>query len=218
MRLFAVLAAFGDNVDMNQVVTFREPLPITVRRTDREKFSDDDYWDFCAANPNLRVERTAEGEIVIVPPAGGESDYRCSEVSGELRNWAQRDARGKSFGPSVQFLLPDGSGLSPDAAWVSNESLSRLSKEDRKKFLRLSPEFVGEVMSPSDDLKSAKAKLELWIANGVQLGWLIDGDGRTVYVYRKGRTMRSRRGIAELPGEGPVAGFVLKLATIWEGL
>ena len=139
-------------------------------------------------------------------------------VGRELSFWAEKDGRGKGFGPSVQFFLPDGSGLSPDAAWVSNESLNRLTKQERKKFLRLSPEFVVEVLSPSDNLREAKAKMELWIANGVHLAWLIDGDAETVHVYRKGHAPRIRRRIPELAGEGPVAGFLLNLKPIWEGL
>jgi Uma2 family endonuclease len=202
-----------------QVLTFPEPVPgLTVRRQNREKFSDDEYWAFCAANPNLRIERTAEGEITIVPPAGGEADFQSLEVGAQLHQWAVIDARGKVFGTSVQFLLPDSSGLSPDAAWVSNEALARLTKAERKKFLRLAPEFVVEVMSPSDSLRAAKAKMEQWISNGVQLGWLIDGDHKTVHVYRKGRAAKTRRNMAELAGEGPVRGFILKLERIWEGL
>lgn len=96
-------------------------------------------------------------------------------------------ARGKAFDSSVEFLLPGGSALSPDASWVSNQSLRVLSREARREFLRLSPEFVIEVMSPSDRLKSAKLKMEQWIKNGVQLAWLIDADHETVYVYRKRR-------------------------------
>src|SRR5579862_1374966 len=153
---------------MMQVLTFPEPVPgLTVRRQDREGFSDNDYWEFCSANPGLRVERTSEGEIIIVPPAGGESDYQSAEVVIQLGQWAGGDGRGKTFGSSVQFVLPDGSGLSPGAAWVSNEPLARLSKQQRKKFLRLSPEFVEEVLSPTDGLKAAKATMEQWIANGV---------------------------------------------------
>src|SRR6266436_4496236 len=201
---------------MAQVLTFPEPIStLAVRRQGREKFSDEEYWAFCVANPDLRVERTAEGEIVIMPPAGGESDHRNLKVSTQLDRWAEGDGTGKAFGPSVQFFLPDGSGLSPDAAWVSNESLSRLTRQQRKKFLRLSPEFVVEVLSPSDSLKEAKAKMELWIANGVHLAWLIDGDAETVYVYRKGHAPRIRRRIPELAGDGPVAGFVLNLKPIW---
>jgi Uma2 family endonuclease len=198
---------------------FPEPVSaVAVRRPGREQFSDAEYWAFCEANPDLRIERTAQGEIVIMPPCGGESDYRSLGVAAALRIWAEIDGRGAGFGSTVQFFLPDGSGLSPDAAWVSYESLNRLTKQQRKKFLRLVPEFVVEVLSPTDNLKEAKAKMELWIANGVELAWLIDGDAETVYVYRKGHPLKTRRHIAELAGAGPVAGFVLKLTPIWEGL
>ena len=180
--------------------------------------SEQDYLAFCRANPALRCERTAEGEIVIVPPAGGEGAYRSGDAFAQLRQWAREDGSGKTFDSSVEFLLPDGSALSPDASWVSNESLDRLSPEQRREFLRLSPEFVIEVMSPSDRLKAAKAKMERWVGNGVRLGWLIDGDNQTVYVYRKGRNPVTRRGIQELAAEGPVRGFILKLDAIWRGL
>jgi Uma2 family endonuclease len=192
----------------------------TVRLTfdSGQKLCEQEYLAFCRANPDLRVERSAEGEIVILPPAGGEGSYRSMKASAQLDSWAERDGRGKAFDSSVEFILPDGSALSPDASWVSNESLHRLSREEQREFLRLCPEFVVEVMSPSDRLKSAKAKMERWIANGVQLVWLIDGDHRTVYVYRKGRPATTRRGIQELAGEGPVKGFVVQLNAIWRGL
>jgi Uma2 family endonuclease len=207
----------GDNVDMAQVVTFPNlSSRLEVRR--QAKFSDAEYWAFCEANPDLRVERTAEGEIVVAPPAGGESDSRNVELVTDLNIWARRDGRGRAFGPTLQFFLPDGSGLSPDASWVSNESLSKLTKQQRKKFLRLTPEFVVEVLSPTDGLKAAKAKMTRWIANGVRLAWLIDGDAETVYVYRKNQPAQTRRHITELAGEGPVAGFVLDLRPIWRGL
>ena len=135
-----------------------------------------------------------------------------------MDRWAETTGAGRAFGPSAQFFLPDGSALSPDAAWVSNGSLHRLTKQQRKKFLRLVPEFVVEVLSPSDNLKEAKAKMERWIANGVELGWLIDGDAETVHVYRQGRPLKTQRHSREIFGEGPVAGFALQLASIWEGL
>ena len=179
--------------------------------------SEHQYLAFCNANPGLRCERTAEGEVVIVPPVGGEGAYRSGDAFGQLRSWASEDGRGRAFDSSVEFILPDGSALSPDASWVSNEALGRLSWKERRVFLRLSPEFVVEVMSPSDRLKSAREKMECWISNGVQLGWLIDGDNQTIYVYRKGRTL-IRRGVPEIAAEGPVKGFVLKLSAIWRGL
>ena len=178
----------------------------------------ENYLAFCRANPEVRCERTAEGEIVIVPPAGGEGAYRSGKAIAQLSSWAERSGLGKAFDSSVEFVLPDGSALSPDASWVSNESLTKLTPAERREFLRLSPEFVIEVMSPSDRLKAAKSKMEAWISNGVQLAWLIDADNRTIYVYRRNRNPVTRKGLEEIAGEGPVKGFVLKLAAIWRGL
>jgi Uma2 family endonuclease len=182
------------------------------------KLSDNAYWEFCQQNPDLRVERNAQGEIIIVPPSGWESSNRNWKVAVQLGVWAEKDGRGEGCDSSAQFLLPDGSALSPDAAWVSKRSLRRLSSAQRKKFLPLCPEFVVEVRSPSDRLRPALAKMEQWIANGVQLAWFIDGDAETVYVYRPGRPMEKLQAIQELAGEGPVAGFVLNLRSVWEGL
>ncbi len=202
-----------------QVVLPEQALPAKLILNPELRMNDDEYYDFCMANANVRFERTAQGEIIIVPPAGGESDYRNVELSSQLAVWAKRDGRGKAFGPSVEFILPSGAAYSPDAAWVSNESLARLTKQQKRKFPRLCPEFVAEVMSPSDRLKTAKEKMEDWMANGVQLSWLIDGDNQIVYVYRVGQSDAEKRaGIQKLPGEGPVAGFELDLTDIWAGL
>ncbi len=177
----------------------------------------EDYVAFCAANPKLRCERTAEGKVTLLGAVGGDGSYRSGTVSAELSRWADTNG-GYAFGSNAQFILPDGSALLPDASWVSHANLHTLTYEQRREFLRLVPEFVVEVMCPSDRLKPAKAKMEQWIANGVQLAWLIDGDHETVYVYRKGRNAETRRGIQEITGEGPVKGFTLKLQEIWRGL
>jgi len=200
------------------VVALPEHETVRLLFDSDQMLSHKEYLAFCRANPDLRIERTAEGEIVIVPPAGGEGSYRSGKAFAQLDRWAERDGCGAAFDCSVEFLLADGSALSPDASWVSNEALARLTRSQRREFLRLCPEFVIEVMSPSDRLKPAQAKMEVWIANGVQLGWLIDGDHESVYVYRPDRPPKTLRGIKELAGAGPVAGFVLKLQAIWKGL
>jgi Uma2 family endonuclease len=192
--------------------------PATLILDRKDRLTDDEYFAFCVANPELNVERTAEGEIVIVPPAGGESGVRNMSVTVALGQWARMDGRGKAFGPTVQFLLPDGSGRSPDAAWVSNDQLSPLSKREKRQFPHVVPEFVVEVMSPSDRLKAAQKKMRLWAANGVELGWLIDGDARRVYVYRGNSEPRLVADAESIAGEGLVEGFVLPLGEIWEGL
>jgi Uma2 family endonuclease len=183
-----------------------------------DRLTDDQYFEFCMANPDLNVERTAQGEIVIVPPAGWESDHRNAEAVSFLAAWARKDRRGKAFGPTAQFLLPDGSGLSPDAAWVSKERIASASNKERRQFPHVVPEFVIEVMSPSDRLKAAQQKMRTWASNGVELGWLIDGDNRRVFVYRGDAEPRVVTGAESIEGEGPVEGFVLPLSEIWEGL
>jgi len=175
------------------------------------------YLAFCREHPDLRVERTAGGEIIFMPPAGGESSNRSLKVAIQLAAWAESHG-GQVFDSSVEFILRDGSALSPDASWLSDDALRSIPRQKRKQFLRVAPEFVVEVRSPSDRLKSAKEKMELWIANGVELAWLIDADRETVYVYRKRKPVRTVRGVSELTGEGPVAGFVLRMGPIWRGL
>jgi Uma2 family endonuclease len=202
-----------------QVVLPEEALPAKLTLNPELRMTDDEYFDFCQINGNLRLERTAEGEIIIVPPAGYESDYRNTRIVGQLDGWAKQDGRGKASGPSAEFILPTGAALSPDAAWVSNQRLSQLSKVQKTKFPPVTPEFVIEVMSPSDRLPAARKKMQEWIRGGVELGWLVHGDARTVYIYRAGdQEAEQRTGIAKLAGEGPVAGFELDLTDIWAGL
>jgi len=163
------------------------PVVVPEQALSALRIADDGaYWEFCAANPDIRFERTAQGEIVIVPPAGVESEYRGTDLAIELGAWARKDGRGVVVGSNTEFILPSGAARSPDMAWVSKAKLAKLPKEQRHRFPPLCPEFVVEVMAPSDRLKDAKEKMIEWMANGVQLGWLVDGDRQTVYIYRAG--------------------------------
>ncbi len=149
--------------------------------------TDDEYFEFCANNPELRMERTSEGDIVILPPAGFESSHRNSELAVQLGSWARKDGHGRAFDSSVEYFLPSGAAYSPDASWVLRSRLDKLTRDEKRKFPRLCPDFVVELMSPSDRLPKAKAKMRKWIENGAQLGWLLDPDRRTVYIYRPDR-------------------------------
>jgi len=180
--------------------------------------SAEDFEEFCAANPSLRLELKANGEIAILPPVGGESSYRSVVVAAGLFSWARTDKRGKVFGSSAAFVLPSGAILAPDAAWVSCEKLQALTPAQRRRFLRLTPEFIVEVLSPSDRLADTENKMLEWIDNGVPLAWLINGDTRTVSIYRADLPPETRKGILCVSGEGPVAGFTLDLVDIWAGL
>src|SRR5437870_9429488 len=146
-----------------QVVSPERRLPFKL-------LDDDEFYKFCVAHPDQRFERTPEGEIVVVPPAGWESDYQNVEVVVKLHDWAERDGRGRAFGPSAEYILRTRAALSPDASWVSNRRIESVPKEKRRKFPSVCPEFVIEVMSPSERLNAAKKKMEEYMRAGVDLG------------------------------------------------
>ncbi len=179
-------------------------------------FNEDAFYDFCRANADLRIERTAEGEIIVMPPTGWETMDRNSELTTQVRIWAKSDGRGKAGESSGGFILPNGAERSPDASWIRRERLAQLTAEQRRKFAPLCPDFVVELMSPSDKLRVVQAKMEEYIANGAQLGWLLDPDNRTVYVYRPNAPVEKLENVLEVSGEPELPGFVLQLAEIWE--
>jgi Uma2 family endonuclease len=202
---------------MQIVVEDVEPKRPTVIQWERG-MTEDEYYDFCQNNPDLRIERTAGGDILIMPPTGIESGFRNNEISGQLREWARLDGRGVACDSSTEFVLPKGAAYSPDASWVLKSRLAGLSREQKRKFPPLCPDFVVELMSPSDRLSKAKAKMQEWIDNGAQLGWLLDPDHRTAYIYRPDREPEQIKNPERLAGEGPVTTFVLELGVIWAGL
>ena len=186
-------------------------------REDRP-LSDEEFFDFCLKNPELHIERHTNGEIVIMPPAGMETGYRNNNLAVQLGVWAKADGRGIAFDSSAEFVLPSGAAFAPDASWVLKTRLAPLTKKEKELFGRLCPDFVVELKSPSDRLRSLMSKMEEWIANGAQLGWLIVPERRTVYVYRPQSPPEELSGVDFVAGEGPVAGFRLELVDIWEGL
>jgi Uma2 family endonuclease len=187
-----------------------------IRIQPARRMSDEEYFRFCMANPDLRIERTAEGEIVIMPPAGGETSNRNMDLSSQLQFWAKHDGRGKAFDSNVEFILPSGAARSPDASWVLQSRLATLTPDQKKKFPPLCPDFVVELRSPSDRLRQVQAKMREWMDNGAKLGWLIDPDARTVYVYRPGRPTERLVGPDRVQGEPPLEGFVLDMTDIWD--
>jgi Uma2 family endonuclease len=187
----------------------------TIRFQPVRPMSDEEFFRFCAANPDLRIERTAEGEIEIMPPTGFETSHRNAGLTAQLYNWARRDGRGKVFDSNAEYILPSGAARSPDASWVLRSRLATLTPEQKKKFPPLCPDFVVELRSPSDRLREVQAKMREWIDNGSKLGWLIDPTTRTVYVYRPGQTTERLVDPRRVEGEPPVDSFVLEMAGIW---
>jgi Uma2 family endonuclease len=182
-------------------------------------FSNDQMFEeFCAANRDWRLERNAHGEILVMAPAGGESSYRSGDAFGQLRAWAVRDSRGKAFNSSAGFRLVNGAVRAPDAGWVLKERLAALTKDQKRKFLPLCPDFIIEVVSPSDRLEDVRAKMREWIEQGVQLGWLIEPDSQIVEVHAPGRAVETLTGVERIEGRAPIEGFILELQDIWAGL
>lgn len=178
--------------------------------------SDDEFFDFCQANEFVRIERTHEGEIVMMAPAGGESGNQSGEAFGQLREWARRDGRGVAFDASTGFILPNGAMRAPDAAWVRRERLATLTAEQKRKFLPLCPDFVIEVRSPTDRIAKLKEKMAEYVANGAKLGWLIEPDQRRVHVYLPDGRVEIFKNPQTISGEPVLPGFTLDLQPIWE--
>jgi Uma2 family endonuclease len=182
------------------------------------RMDDDEFFEFCAKNRKLRIERDANGKIIIMPPSGYEAELRNCEICRQLGNWAEADGRGFASGSNTEFFLANRAARGPDAAWISASRLEQFSEQEVRKFLHLCPDFVVELVSPSDRISKVKAKMREWMDNGVVLGWLIDADHRTIHVYRPGREPELLVDVDRIDGEGPVEGFRLELSRIWKRL
>jgi Uma2 family endonuclease len=201
---------------MPKVLSQVEILPVILRLHPVIDLTDDQLLELCCLNRELRIERTAQGELLLMPPTGGATSDRNAELTMQLRVWAKRDQTGVAFDSSGGFLLPNGAMRSPDAAWVRRVRLTNLTGEQKQRFLPLCPDFVVELRSPSDRLSILQAKMEEYIQNGAQLGWLIDPLDRRVYIYRPERPVECLEHPTTLPGDPLLAGFTLDLREIWQ--
>lgn len=186
--------------------------PFHIRQDD--PLSHDEFWRISAANPNLRMELAANGELIIMTPTIGRSGPRNAEMIRQLGNWAVGDGRGTVIESNSGCSLPDGSILCPDAGWVSFKRWTPPLSEDDDVSLPC-PEFVIELRSKSDRLAPLREKMRAWMQNGCELGWLVDPSRKVVEIYRTGQQLEIQEGQSAVYGEGPVAGYVLELGRIW---
>jgi len=177
-------------------------------------WTEDEFFHFCQTNRELRIERTAKGEIIVMCPAGGYSGYESGEVFTQLNIWAREDGTGIAFDSSTGFLLPNGAMRAPDAAWVKRSRLKKLSRREKEQFIPLCPDFLIEVASPSDTISELRAKMKEYLEAGLRLGWLIVPASQEVEVYTPAKVdiLTSPQTIS---GEPVLAGFELKLKSIW---
>jgi Uma2 family endonuclease len=185
------------------------PLILEMETADIH-LSDEQFYRLCQVNRDLRLERTAEGKLFIMPPTGWETGNRNSKLNQRLGNWADKDGRGLVFDSSTGFILPNGATRSPDAAWVKRERLAAL-RPDPNRFLPLCPDFAVELRSASDDLNTLRAKMQEYLENGMQLGWLLNPYEQQVEIYRAGQLVEVLNSPTELSGETVLPGFVLQL-------
>ena len=176
---------------------------------------DDRLFELCQLNPELRIERAADGTLTIMTPAGAQSSARNAEITRQLATWAAADGSGIAFDSSAGFRLPNGALRSPDASWVPKALLAQLPADALRRFPPLCPPFVVELRSPTDALDDLKEKLKEYLANGARLGWLIEADERRVYVYRRGQTAITLEEPETLDASPDLPGFSLSLASIW---
>ena len=194
----------------HQPLLLQLPSEIALTVT-REQFA-----ALAAANRDVRLERTATGHLIVNPPTGSESGRRNLSISGQLSNWFEaNETLGEAFDSSTGFELPNGANRSPDAAWVSKERWEALTPEQRKGFAPLCPDFVIELRSETDRLNDLRAKMQEYLENGTQLGWLIDPQNRNVEIYRSGEAVEVLKNPTTLSGEEVLPGFTLKLHRIW---
>ena len=194
-----------------------EVAPWVLQMPQGMDLTDDQFFEFCVLNRELlRIERTAEGEILIMSPTGARGSHQNLEISGQLYLWAKSDGTGVAFDSNGGFTLPNNAMRSPDAAWVARYRLASFTEEERAKFLPLCPDFVVELRSRTDRLVDLKRKMEEYISNGALLGWLIEPQERQVFIYRPGRPIQQLDQPKSVDAGPELSGFVLDLTKIWE--
>ncbi len=177
--------------------------------------SDEQFYQLCRTNPDVKFERNAQGAILIMPPTGGVTGNRNFEIGTELAVWNRREKLGICFDSSTCFQLPNGADRSPDVSWIAIDRWNSLTPAQQEKFPPIAPDFVLELMSPTDRLGDTKKKLQEYMANDVQLGWLIDRKKRYVEIYRPNQPAEILENPERLFGEDVLRNFELVMSLVW---
>ncbi|NEO15853.1 MULTISPECIES: Uma2 family endonuclease [unclassified Moorena] len=177
--------------------------------------TDEQFWQLCHDNSDLRFERTATGELIIMSPTGSTTGERNADLIYQLKAWSRQNNLGKVFDSNTGFTLPNGADRSPDASWVQQERWDALTPVEQERFAPICPDFVVELMSPSDSLEKTRAKMREYMENGARLGWLINRKQRKTEIYRPHQAVEILNNPDTMSGEDVLPGFVLDLTTIW---
>jgi Uma2 family endonuclease len=200
---------------MTTLLIQSEQIPMTVNLPFISQMTSEQFYEFCLANRDLRIERTATGEVVIMAPAFSDIGNRNFKVALQLGNWAEKDGTGESFDSSTGFTLPNGATRSPDASWIKSERWNALTDKQKASFAPICPDFVIELRSASDRLSTLQDKMQECIDNGAILGFLIDRKARTVHLYRPQQAPQVLENPTEVQGDPELLGFILTMGKIW---
>jgi Uma2 family endonuclease len=201
---------------MEQIPSEIKTIPLEIPDSIALQVTPEQFEVLAIANQDLQLERTAQGELIVNPPTGGESGKRNLKISVQFGNWVEENEElGEGFDSSTGFTLPDGAIRSPDASWVSRERWESLTPEQKKGFVPLCPDFVIELRSESDSLATLQTKMCEYIDNGTRLGWLIDPRNRRVEIYRPATEVEGLVNPIALSGEEVLPGFILNLKRVW---
>lgn len=192
-----------------------DSAPMAVNLPTLSQMTVPEFYEFCQANPELRIERSAAGEVFIMSPAFSDTGNRNFNLAVQFGVWAEKDGTGIGFDSSAGFTLPNGATRAPDVAWIKTDRWNLLTDSEKASFAPLCPDFVIELRSASDSLISLQAKLQEYMKNGAILGWLIDRKQRQVHVYRPNQTPQILENPEAVSGEPELPGFVLKMANVW---
>lgn len=196
----------------DQTTTLPYRLALNIRALE---MTEEQFLQLCSDNGDIRMELTANRELIIMPPNGLESGWQEGEVCLQVANWAKRDGTGRAFGPNAGYTLPNGAVRAPDASWMPLSRWESLSRDDQTNFGHTFPDFAIELRSPSDSLSDVQDKMTEYLENGVILGFLLDLRQRRVYVYRPGQDVEVLEEPETVSGDPALPGFVLDLGVIW---
>ena len=199
----------------SQTVSELNDYAPTVLNFSPSRLTDEQFASLCRNHPDLNLEMSAEGELIIVPPTSPESGWRNSDINFEVVQWSRKDKTGIVFDSSTMFTLPNGAKRSPDVSWMTKEKWNALSDEEKRRFSRVVPDFVIERRSASDSLAELQAKMAEYAENGVRLGWLIDPENKTVHICRAGGATEISDNPETVFGEDVLRGFELNVREIW---
>lgn len=186
---------------------------ITIPQT--FKVTHEQFQQIAAVNRDLRLERTATGELIVMPPTGSDTGKRNLDIEGQVWLWNRQTKLGVAFNSSTGFQLPSGADRSPDASWVKLERWQTLTAKEQEGFAPICPDFVVELRSKSDNMEPLREKMREYIANGARLGWLIDRKNKKVEIYRHDRDVEILDNPSTLSGEDVLPGFILDLTDVW---